>query len=501
MFLKALASIILSISFLIGGLPVTTFSGSSKKADFAPASFDTYEITLADGSHIKIMLVGANVIFESDVDREYYISLAKTDGNRTVRKFSESGESFSIEMATYMSDDELYTIYISYDVFGDTVTNGNNIIFKHGSQISFWKNSTYDYNLETCSELWTDAQSLKECLEPQNDIECDDPVLIGYSNQICEGAANEWEKAYKIYMYVIDNMAYDQVEVDDYTTGFQDGAVTVLRDGKSICEGLCNALVALCRAQGIPAVVEFGMGYVDYNGMVSRTVYPDELADHAWAAVYLGDRWHFVDPTFDMAHYYLGPGNYQSIDVSTYYYLLPLESFSNDHMIMDADTMHGIPSSGSCGDSATYEITRDGVCHISGSGVLQMPTGVIAFKELVFEPGCTITEIGDECFCDCDLLSVVILPDTVVEIHKAAFGTCEDLEYVYLPEGLKYLDKEAFIGCEELAYVYVPDSVKSMGDRVFDGAPRLYISLPSHLDYAVSDYDYYIMPMHVEIRN
>ena len=204
-----------------------------------------------------------------------------------------------------------------------------------------------------------------------------------------------------------------------------------MRDGKGICEGFANTFVALCRAQGIPAVVEFGIGFASYDEITTRTPTNSDYADHAWAAVCLGEKWHFVDPTYDMSHFYEGPGMITSYDPTTLYYLLPLEAFSNDHRIMDADTMHGIISAGYCGDNATFEITRNGICYIKGEGAIKMPPGVNGFSKVVFDPDSNITVIDTECFCDCDLITVVILPDTVKRIESLAFNTCEDLEYVY----------------------------------------------------------------------
>ena len=122
--------------------------------------------------------------------------------------------------------------------------------------------------------------------------------------QYKDGAA---KKVFRIYMYISGVMAYDYVEAGDDAGGYQDGAIAVMRDGKGICEGFANTFVALCRAQGIPAVVEFGIGFASYDEVTSRTPANTDYADHAWAAVYLGDKWHFVDPTYDMSHFYEGP--------------------------------------------------------------------------------------------------------------------------------------------------------------------------------------------------
>lgn len=495
MFLRIVTSLILCASFTLGSFP----GFLERKGEFTRASYDSYTLTLCDGETLEMKLAGGSVIFvSSDPSRSYTVVLAKAKDNNVVKNLTGGGESFILDIVNFMDEDQLYYLVIEYEAYGLEVTNGDNVIVRKGDNVFFWKSANYEYNLNTCSELWTDEQSLNECLEPQNDIECDDPVLIAYSNRICDGAADDWEKVFRIYYYIATEMAYDETEAGDASGGYQDGAVAVLRDGKTICEGFSNAFTALCRAQGIPAVVEFGIGFADYNEMTTRIPVAEDWADHAWAAVFLGGKWHFVDPTYDMARFYSGPDKIKTYDYSTSYYLLPLESFSNDHRILDADTRHGIPSAGYCGDYASYEITRDGVCHISGSGEIKMPAGVNCFNMIVFEPGSNITSIGTLCFSDCDLITTVVIPDTVKRIEECAFDTCEDLEYVYLPEGLEYIGDEAFDYCDELSYVRVPDSVESIGTWAFDDCPRLYISVPSHLSGFANDYD--IQPMFIETR-
>ena len=505
MFLRLIASLMLSASIFVGSVPLAGFPDQgipdgivAMEKSFVPASYDSYELTLADGSTVRISVSGSKMIFDSSADRTFDIILSKCSSLRTVKSFNRAGGVFEVELASYMNEGELYYISLTYDAFGTSITNGNNVVLKSGKNVYFWKNASYEYNLESCSELWTDEQSLLECLEPQNDVECDDPEVVEYSRRICEGASDDWEKVYRIYDYIAHGMAYDNVESEDNSRTYQDSALDVLRDGKGLCEGFANVFVALCRTQGIPAAVEFGMGYGSYGEMTTKNLQEGELADHAWAVVFLGGKWLFVDPTYDMSKAYYGPDYTSTSGDDTNYYLLPLESFSNDHAIMDADTRHGISSSGYCGSDARYEIMRDGTCYIWGSGKLKMPVGVNCFNKIVFDEDCTITSIEKNCFNDCDLITTVILPDTVKTIEEYAFKSCEDLEYVYIPEGCKRIGNQAFDYCDELSYVKIPDSVTKIGSWAFDDCPRLYISVPSHLSDFGSDYS--TMPMYIEVR-
>ena len=127
-----------------------------------------------------------------------------------------------------------------------------------------------------------------------------------------------------------------------------------------------------------------------------------------------------------------------------------------------------------------------------------MPQGVNCFNKIVFDPESEITVIDEDCFIDCDLITSVILPDTVISINDCAFNSCEDLEYIYIPNGVTYIGQESFDCCDELSYVYIPDSVETIGMWAFDDDPRLYISLPSR--FTDLTYEYNLNPMHIEYR-
>jgi len=249
--------------------------------------------------------------------------------------------------------------------------------------------------------------------------------------------------------------------------------------------------------------VSFGIGADSVDLVMSDAYLTDEGPNHAWAVVCVDGVWYHMDPTWDCANSYTGEdhanGTVNEGTPSHNYFLLPLEVFSNTHKICDADTIHGRPETGSCGDHATYEITRDGTITISGSGTVQLPYGCNGFRTVVFADDCTIDTIGENCFVDCDIITQVILPDTVTTIEDYGFNTCEDLEYIYLPDGLRNIGSCAFDYCDELAYVYVPDTVSSIGTWAFDDCPRAIISIPSGLDLQESEY--YIAPYRIIERS
>lgn len=502
--LSAVLAACMFINYTGAGIADVSVNAASVTAQKCEAAdYDKIELTTVKGNKLEVKVDGSNLIFVSSGAKSISIEVASFEsGKRVAYEHKPSGD-VKMNVASKMNTKEIYQVTIQYSIDGINYTQEEIMLMKNGKNVAFVKSPVYDFSKKRCSEMWTDKQSLEECLKPQNDIECNDPFIINLSNEICEGLTSDWDKSYAIYTYIVSELYYDDIQLEDEKYNYQDDAASVLRRKIAICEGFSNAYVALCRAQGIPAVVEFGTTELFSDYVLKKDVRNDEWPNHAWAAVYLGDEWLFVDPTFDNNNKYTGndrqSGKMRKARHTYNYYLIPLEVLCVEHKMLDADTVHGIESNGSCGDNATYTITRDGVLTIYGSGEIVLPDGVNGFSKVVFDPSSNITAIGENCFVDCDLITEVILPDTVTKIARCGFSTCEDLEYIYLPEGLKTIGREAFDICDELAYVYVPDSVTSISMYAFDDCPRLIISVPKALEGF--DKDNYIPCYRVIVRN
>ena len=518
MFLKKFTSALLVSALGIGGIGLANIdlaaeeaqraalqaqkAKTSKTINFEPADFTSYDLTTFRGDKITVSVDGPNFCIDCDCSDDIVLGLYDAEYFDLITTTTHSEGTFADDFTDYMEEDTLYMVNVSYVVENTIIDAYSNYIILYDGDVEFFKTPNYDYNLETTQELWTDDKSLQECLKPQNDIECDDPVVKSYSDDICYGAKDDWEKVFRIYTYITTQMAYDDVQVEDDFTVYHDGAKCLTRRGIAICEGFSNQFVAFCRAQGIPAVVQFGVGFSTYDDLIDLDELESIDSDHAWAAVYLGGEWLYVDPTFDIGCYYEGDawddGYFDEVTPGYAFYLLPLEAISFDHKILDADTLHGVEETGSCGDNATYEITRDGTLTIYGSGEIKLPDGCNCFNKVVFAPDSNITAIGDDCFIDCDLITIVVLPNTIKSIGDSAFYTCEDLQYVYIPEGVTYIGQQAFDFCDELAYIRVPDSCTELGNWAFDDTNRLYLSIPSNLKSSITGY--YCDPMYLEVR-
>ena len=483
----------------IDGLDPTVNPGALNIQDYY-ADYTDMTFVSKTGGQIKLYVSGTELGVQTSCGSGMIINVTNVRRNIVATSGSGLSGSFSFEVADSLETDEVY--YLMFVVTADGIQYRYDdiaITKKADGNITFVESTCYDFNVERCSELWTDDTSLEECLQPQNDVNCDSPIVISTAERITQHCTDDWSKVFAIYDYMVSEFAYDYVQIQDSYTGYQDDAATLILRKVAICEGLGNTFTALCRAAGVPAAVSFGIG-ADADELVMVDDYiGDEGPNHAWAVVCIDGTWYHVDPTWDCSNAFSGDshdtGTVSEGDPSYNWFCLPLEYFSYSHKICDADTIHGIESSGEAGDNATYQITRDGTIIISGSGTLELPYGVNGFRNVVFDENCTIDTIGEQCFVDCDIITSVVLPDTVTRIEDYGFNTCEDLEYIYLPDGLQYIGACAFDYCDELAYVYVPDSVTSVDQWAFDDCPRAIISIPHGLD--LEEDDYYIAPYRI----
>jgi hypothetical protein len=123
---------------------------------------------------------------------------------------------------------------------------------------------------------------LEPFLAPEDFIESDDPVLNGKAKHIAAGAADSWDAAKRLSLWVAENIGYD----------IPGGASA--RNTYNLKEGECGAhsrlMAAFCRAVGIPARVVWGCMYVPNRD--------GSFGQHAWNEVYMGEAgWIPIDTT------------------------------------------------------------------------------------------------------------------------------------------------------------------------------------------------------------
>ncbi len=115
-------------------------------------------------------------------------------------------------------------------------------------------------------------------------------------------------------------------------------------------------------------------------------------------------------------------------------------------------------------DKFMYGVNYDGtgvfIMGYSGSlsGELNIPAEI---------DGLPVTEIGRDAFKYYDLITSVIIPDSVTKIEEYAFCACTELTSVTIPDSVTYIAKNAFYYCLSLENIEIPDSVTNIGEWAF----------------------------------
>ena len=106
-------------------------------------------------------------------------------------------------------------------------------------------------------------------------------------------ASNETERAWVIYVWVAHNIEYDGQAFSTGNYGSQD-ADSVLKHGRSVCEGYATLYKTLCDHLDIKC--EKISGYAKGFGYQTGTKFTK--TDHAWNAVLLANKWYLVEATW-----------------------------------------------------------------------------------------------------------------------------------------------------------------------------------------------------------
>jgi len=79
----------------------------------------------------------------------------------------------------------------------------------------------------------------------------------------------------------------------------------------------------------------------------------------------------------------------------------------------------------------------------------------------------SVTSIGDCAFPGCTGLTSVTIPDSVTSIGSFAFCGCTGLSSVTIPDSVTSIGNNAFNDCTGLTSVTIPDSVTNIGEKAF----------------------------------
>lgn len=135
-------------------------------------------------------------------------------------------------------------------------------------------------------------------LKPTYFIDSHTPEIIAFANENTQGAANDTEKAVKLYYAVRDGFRYDPYHVDLREEAMK--ASATLKRGSGYCGEKATLLAASARAVGIPSRLSFA----DVKNHLStekllRMLRSDIFVFHGFTELFLNGKWVKATPAFN----------------------------------------------------------------------------------------------------------------------------------------------------------------------------------------------------------
>jgi transglutaminase-like putative cysteine protease len=140
---------------------------------------------------------------------------------------------------------------------------------------------------------------MRDDLEPTPIIDSDHEAVKAAAGKATAQSRDDIEKAKALFYFVRDRIRYN-VYVPRFRPEHFRASVTLAR-GEGFCIQKAVLLAALSRAAGIPARLGFA---VIRNHLLPEKIAGilknNEIPDHGYAELYLGDRWVKATPAFDL---------------------------------------------------------------------------------------------------------------------------------------------------------------------------------------------------------
>lgn len=127
--------------------------------------------------------------------------------------------------------------------------------------------------------------------------EIGDPFIQEAAESLLEGKNTLFEVVDADYEYVNEKLTYDEEKANSENTRI--GAANALSGGASVCMEYADSMIALLRAQGIPA--RAALGYANIRDTERIQV------RHQWVQIWIPDHgWFSIDPTFESKNRKMG---------------------------------------------------------------------------------------------------------------------------------------------------------------------------------------------------
>jgi len=191
--------------------------------------------------------------------------------------------STKITPETYaLVEDELGNQYAEFDFSGHPAGETKTVEIEYRVMVN-----ELGYDLTSCEGALLDTFT-----QPELHIESTNPQIVALAGELAQGAKTPCQQVRAFYDYIGNELVYT-------FNGNNWGAQAALGPMGADCTEYASLLIALSRAQGIPARYYEGLLYLE-----GETESLGRL-EHAWADVYLpGTGWVAMDPTLGRSSIY-----------------------------------------------------------------------------------------------------------------------------------------------------------------------------------------------------
>lgn len=269
--------------------------GKSPTLEFGTSAIYRFELeyetpktdNLIPSQYSEIFKALSTNIYEISLPREFSETDQKIDIDeitptpRKIYRDSEGNVIASFELAANKEDRIKVTGYIS------SSQDAYDIVTKNPMDITF---------SEYLEKIRNDKGSSKY-LTPTKYWEVQDPFIQQKASELKEEKETLHDVVDAVYQYVNDTLTYDEVKASSENERI--GAVKALTGGASVCMEYADSMIAILRAQGIPA--RAALGYANITDT------PVELIRHQWLQIWIPDYgWLSIDPTFESPNRKMG---------------------------------------------------------------------------------------------------------------------------------------------------------------------------------------------------
>lgn len=265
--------------------------------------------------------------------------------------------------------------------------------------------------------------------------------------------ATEYQQIKRIYSYICQNVEYDYDTLNDSSTGKYTAYNAMMKE-TAVCQGYALLLYRMLREAGFSTRIIAGIA-------------TESGENHAWNIVRLGDRYYYLDSTWDASgngyyDYFMrgkdgfeGHNAWEDYTNDAFQAAYPVADTSYEPSVTDEPDLNaGIAAQGTCGSDVTWSLSDAGVLTLRGSGAMEdyaadgAPWAQQRSKITAVDIGCGITAIGANAFQGCTALAqAVVLPDSVTSVGTGAFRGCTALPSVDVMPNVTAIASDAFADC------------------------------------------------------